>query len=395
MLRKLLILFLCTLMIVSIAKADAIVRKPEPMDMADYPDQLSLEKALQYDDSWGYDFRGLNVSEESSAEMDQLISSATFDDRTVWPFELREKARKTMTLGKDPGLNVRKLHDLGLTGKGVGIGIIDDVLLVDHVEYVDRVIVYEELNVSLIDASMHGGAVASLAVGKNTGVAPDADLYYIASNCGTWTEDGMSFEIDYSYTAEAIDRLVEINRSLPDEQKICVISISKGWGNNEKGYGRLMLAIHNAKLEGIETIGTMPTGSKIVLWGLRREALNDPNQLASYEPSTIPVAFFEDNVGKESDSALKYLMVPMEGRTMAAPTGRDEYIYSATGGSSYIVPYVAGLYAIACQCDPNITLEQFMEFLFDTGTEKSIPQIPASDSVAVNPYRIIDLYHTK
>jgi len=129
-------------MIVSIAKADAIVRKPEPMDMADYPGQLSLEKALQYDDSWGYDFRGLNVSEESSAEMDQLISSATFDDRTVWPFELREKARKTMTLGKDPGLNVRKLHDLGLTGKDVGIGIIDDVLLVDHVEYVDRVIVY-------------------------------------------------------------------------------------------------------------------------------------------------------------------------------------------------------------------------------------------------------------
>ena len=69
----------------------------------------------------GYDFRRLNISEESSAEMDQLISSATFDDRTL-VFELRES--QTILLAGSR-LNVRKLHDLGLTGK-CSIGIIDD-----------------------------------------------------------------------------------------------------------------------------------------------------------------------------------------------------------------------------------------------------------------------------
>jgi hypothetical protein len=33
---------------------------------------------------------------------------------------------------------------------------------------------------------MHGPAVAALAVGRTTGVAPGADLYYIAEQHGTY-----------------------------------------------------------------------------------------------------------------------------------------------------------------------------------------------------------------
>ena len=40
-----------------------------------------------------------------------------------------------MSLGRNPGLKVRELHQVGITGKGIGIGIIDTALLVDHVEY--------------------------------------------------------------------------------------------------------------------------------------------------------------------------------------------------------------------------------------------------------------------
>jgi hypothetical protein len=39
-----------------------------------------------------------------------------------------------MELGKDPGLNVRALHEQGITGERIGIGVIDMALLTDHSE---------------------------------------------------------------------------------------------------------------------------------------------------------------------------------------------------------------------------------------------------------------------
>ncbi|NLY84865.1 MAG: hypothetical protein GX077_00735 [Tissierellia bacterium] len=52
-------------------------------------------------------------------------------------------------------------------------------------------------------ARMHGSAVVSIAVGKNVGVAPEADLYYIAADF---------YRNDLYWVAEAIDRIMEIIR---------------------------------------------------------------------------------------------------------------------------------------------------------------------------------------
>lgn len=88
-----------------------------------------------------------------------------------------------METGKNPGLNIRKLHQIGITGKGVGLAIIDQRLLVDHCEYKNQLRMYEEIHVAKgSGASMHGAAVASIAVGKTIGVAPDADLYFVSSD---------------------------------------------------------------------------------------------------------------------------------------------------------------------------------------------------------------------
>lgn len=89
---------------------------------------------------------------------------------------------------------MRELHALGITGKGVSIGIIDLTLLVDHREYAGRLRLYEEIHTlrgsegvpaDTGEAQMHGPAVASIAAGITVGVAPDADLYYIACNVTT------------------------------------------------------------------------------------------------------------------------------------------------------------------------------------------------------------------
>jgi hypothetical protein len=82
---------------------------------------------------------------------------------------------------KNPGLGVRRLHEKGITGRGVRVAILDQPLLVDHQEYVERVRLYEEIDLQgRTEPAMHGAAVASIAVGKTVGVAPEAELYYIA-----------------------------------------------------------------------------------------------------------------------------------------------------------------------------------------------------------------------
>lgn len=71
---------------------------------------------------------------------------------------------------------MRQLHQKGITGQGISIAIVDQTLLVDHVEYRDRVLYYDDFGTGK-SSSMYGPTVASIAVGKTTGVAPAANLF--------------------------------------------------------------------------------------------------------------------------------------------------------------------------------------------------------------------------
>ena len=65
---------------------------------------------------------------------------------------------------------------------------------------------------------MHGPAVASLAVGRTIGVAPEADLYYIAAMTGRRGLFGWTYNFhDY---AQGVRRVLEINDQLPADRKI-------------------------------------------------------------------------------------------------------------------------------------------------------------------------------
>lgn len=158
-----------------------------------------------------------------------------------------------MELGKNPGLEIRELHKLGITGKGIGIGIIDQALLVDHVEYKEQLKLYEEIHSIDENAVMHGPAVASIAVGKSVGVAPEADLYYIAETHGVYNEENL-FEWDIKWIAKSIDRIVEINWTLSQEDKIRVISISLGIGDSMHGHESVFESIEKAEQDGIYTL---------------------------------------------------------------------------------------------------------------------------------------------
>ncbi len=61
------------------------------------------------------------------------------------------------------------------------------------------------------------------------------------------------------------------------------------------------------------------------------------------------------------------LLVPMDSRTTASPTGKDEYVFYRTGGVSWAIPYIAGMYALAAQVKPQITPQEFWKIALETG----------------------------
>jgi hypothetical protein len=300
---------------------------------------------------------------ELSGRLTDLIH-ADYDMGTVWPEVLPESFNpaRQMELGRNPGLGVRTLHNKGITGKGVSIAIIDQELLVDHVEYRDNLKHYEELGTGQnYEASMHGPAVASIAVGKTIGVAPGADLYFIRRE---WKNvDGRT---DFTSYAAAVDRVVEINEKLPAGSKIRVLSMSIGWGSSSPGYDAIEKAVKNARDHGIFVISTSLSSTYgLYFHGLGRDPRNDPEIPSSYGPgSWWAQGFYRDgtiNAGSES------LLLPMDSRCTAGPSGPEDYAFYAQGGWSWCVPYIAGLYSLACQVEPKVTPESFWKLALATG----------------------------
>jgi hypothetical protein len=127
-----------------------IDRKPNPFRWQ-RGEMKSLPKYdLNLDRSWQVDLRSYDLTKLDLRNSIEDLLYASFDDRTVWPAPNRMPSdfdwQKIMELGKNPGLGIRSLHQKGITGRGVRVAILDQPLLVDHQEYVERLRLYEEID---------------------------------------------------------------------------------------------------------------------------------------------------------------------------------------------------------------------------------------------------------
>lgn len=340
-----------------------VEKQPEPTRLY----RGALPSVPQYTGSgnaFEVDLRGANLSALDLRGAEDLWY-ATFDTNTVWraaeqmPAEFDPEL--ILEIGKDPGLGVRELHAQGITGSGVGIAIIDQPLLTEHEEHAARLQWYEEAITTSFPsiAAMHG-AVVSLAAGETTGVAPGADLYYIGLNS---TPARILAAGNMHYYADGIRRILAINEQLPADQTIRVISMSTGWQPAMPGYYDLLRAVDEAKRSGVFVVNAgMQAYDGYSIQGLGRFPLADPNDFNAYEPGVFwERGFYE---GRGVGGAL---LLPMDSRTVASASGSDEYEFARIGGISWSVPYVAGLYALAAQVEPDITPEVFWALAMETG----------------------------
>ncbi|MBL7187327.1 MAG: hypothetical protein ISS70_13480 [Phycisphaerae bacterium] len=295
---------------------------------------------------WG--LSNIDLSRLDLSQQSEILKVMTFDSLTVWPQSDRLPPgfdpAKRLEWGKNPGLGVRSLHREGITGKGVGIAIIDQPLLRDHVEYADRIKLYHAIEVEGVDIQMHGPPVCSMAVGKTCGVAPQAILHYYAVPPWKWLENRP--------WARTVEQIVGRNRQLSPSEKVRVISISLGAFSRRDYYDQWQSAVKKAHQNGILVV-TCDDRDFMPYVTLERLVGTDPENPNNY--------YF--------DSGVDALYVPASNRSMASHRGADVYTFDTHGGNSWTVPYLAGLAAMAFQIYPEISPERIVTLFQETATQ--------------------------
>jgi len=304
----------------------------------------------KFDPFWG--FANVSLAKLDLRSHLQFLETMPFDSRTKWPDpeKLPEGFDPAHLLedGKNPGLGIRSLHKQGVDGRGVGIAIIDQPLLKDHIEYANRIVRYLAIDVQGVPVQMHGPPVSSIAVGKTCGVAPAASLYYFA--VPMWKRENKPY-------CDIIDNLIKVNAEAETTERIRVVSISTGMFPQQANFDRWQEALKKAKQNGILVV---TCAQETIHYGmLARIAGKDPDDPASYQSGIY---------GVQPGAVL----VPTSNRTTASHTGSDVYTYWREAGMSWAAPYLAGLAVLAYQVNPEIEPKTIVTLWHKTAVQTKV-----------------------
>jgi serine protease AprX len=297
-----------------------------------------------------------------------FLDSMTFDTLTEWPPEdmLPQGFHPSQIIenAKNPGLGVRALHAKGIDGTGVGIAIIDQPLLLGHTEYTSKINRYDKTGLGDMSPQMHGSPVTSIAVGQNIGVAPGASLTYFA--VPMWERDNMLY-------VTALKKIFELNKTIPENEKIRAISISTGVFSSQPHYEEWKEALQEADTQGILVVTCDQAAFEYGILSLKPG--EDPDKPENYDKGYY---------SSEKD----VIRVPGANKTVASHRGTDVYTFDRMGGMSWGAPYIAGLAALAYQVNPDIRPKEIIQVLIETSVKTDAGSI-------VNPKGFIEKMRVK
>jgi subtilisin family serine protease len=344
-------------------------------------------------------------------------------------------------MGKDPGLGLRDLHKQGITGDGINVAIIDKPIIRNHTEFAGRMIYHvvegggnyrEKLN-------DHGISASSILAGETTGVAPRARIHYfaisnqvpyfpkyaealrqiLAFNEGRSPEDQIKV---VSISHGSGEQIEDLNQVIEVAQKkgIIVVKPDKDYGPLRFSGGRLPLAEERQDPKGTVPFNYLDVTSNLYelllsydSWEEGRSALMqllERGKIASRSnfagiPSLDKVTkeraveflrswdrwhssgisyrkFFQDMLENFENNLGQTVLVPGQFMTTASNASEDVYIYWGSGGLSWAAPYLAGVFTLSLQVNPDIDHNQLYQIVVDTSvmTEEGYRAI---DPVAV------------
>ncbi|MBQ6517025.1 S8/S53 family peptidase, partial [bacterium] len=386
---------------------DAALDKPSSYRLETYVPQKFEE--IYYSngakDARFTDISGLKMSLEDLLDLQ-------VDNTTLMSQDQHDKLNTVTEAMKDSGLGISSEHQDRFTGKGVKIAVIGQPLS-PHNEYSGKILSYEKIGYDNStkeesEGTMHAAQTVSMINGTNCGVAPDSTIAYYAADNITYDKDDiekymLSIKLaikqtsnnDYkkylkqqlkylkrnknnpntfvskneNYT-KAIRKVIEENKKLPEGQKIPVISISWAFDELAPDYPELMETIKEATEQGIFVIsGSMNNMYGINVMSADRNPSKDVNDPASYHEGTYArLTGFSKNASDEIKD--NTILLPTEHRTLADYKTTDGYVYNgASDGSGFNAAYLAGMYALMKEANPDTTPLEFLEKILVTSDE--------------------------
>ena len=394
--KRLLCVSLSLLMLLGCSRTTYPPVTPLHLDPSAEPADLSGH-VVGYTSTGRFDVRSSNLTKFTFTALKPLSGSLFelddlyFDTNTIWPKQLPDgfSPHETIETNKTPGLGLKDLHKQGYTGKGINVAIVDSILLTDHVEYKDRLVYYKNLDTQNKTPPLRGGAIASILAGKTIGVAPECNLYYVAVNSGddSNTDTSYSYGEDYVYPAylEGITHILDLNDTLPQEDKIQILVVSKHLNliNMRSEYLPIKQRIESANIYLVSESYDEPLQFDIAT----KRPLDDPDDFSAYFPRNY--------------IHTRMPLIPTGNLTLAATTGVEDYVFYPNANETYSwkSPYVAGCYALALQADPTITPERFHWLATETSVEvkwnipaelRSSPWYLSDTVILISPAGIID-----
>jgi serine protease AprX len=307
------------------------------------------------------DIRGKDLSKLEFQLDSNIIKTFWFNEKTIFPDKYSNYSKSLMEICMNPGLGIHKLHNEGITGKGVSVAIIDQNIFLDHPEFTGKIIEYYDAgcNRPSNESSMHGPAVVSLLVGNSIGTAPEAKIYYVAAP---------SWKNDAKYFADALNWIVEKNKTLPKDSKIKAVSVSAVLSGEGTPFTNNVYW---------DSAYTMAVNSGLTIIDCSKEhGITAPCFYNIDTPDNLSKCTFGYS-GINNVMEYNKLYVPVSCRTTAEEynLGQFSYQYTGRGGISWAEPYLVGVMALGWQLRPDINGQEMIKLLFKSAYIKNMAHI--------------------
>ena len=326
--------------------------------------------------SYQVDLRGKNLQGFNLSDRIYDIEHSIFDNYTKWS-EMKNipyKPLQILNINADPGMNIKKIHKKGITGKGITIAIIDQYFTVDHLEFKNRIKHIASFpDIQNDYNSYHGPAVTSIAIGKNIGVAPEATVVYFSAE-----STNKNKELTCQYEVEAMEALIHY---ILEGNIVHALSISSGANRSRPYYQEYLKCRNELSKLGVAIFSTdmFMHDSEYFFYGLKKEQNLNPNNEEFFEPiswndwiikmNNFPEILIDYEIYLENNQNSQYpILLPLDGATTVAGNLSDEnYCFKFVSGGSWLPPYLAGIYALCCQVDIDIDIYKFWYYMLETG----------------------------
>lgn len=305
------------------------------------------------------DAKGADISKLKLT--DEQLLNLVIDDYTTMSDEQRAVFDKYKRNMDKMGCGIESLHEKGYTGYGTAALL--DQKYCPHDIYNDKfkssIDIGTNIN-SSEDPSWH--VAAMLSIMHKT--APDAEIVHY---CVT----DMDPKVQTNQLAQAINDIIEKNKTLPDDKKVRTIVIGYGFYPQNPNYEENIALCRKAIDEGIFICSNNTEELYgISLNGTDRNPKGDVNSPQSYSLVTWQDENDFKNIKKEVLDT-KFLYIPQQHLTIAHGDGKSIQYEGADGGLCWSNA-VGTLYNTFLSIKQDLKPQEFIDLLMETSDELNV-----------------------